>query len=64
MTDWPVIIKDVLGDEITVMPSDGEHPGVWIWTEGGERVLLTREQSAEVIAAITDAARIIPGEHT
>lgn len=62
MSGWPRVIEDKFGDNICVeISSCGVFIGI---TENEEEtgVVLTVDQCAALIAAITDAARVVTGE--
>lgn len=62
MSGWPRVITDKFGDTISVEVSTA---GVYVEiTEGDEKtgVALSTDQCAALIAAITDAARVVTGE--
>ena len=62
MSDWPRVITDDDGDfvEVLAVPR-GVYAGT---TENGTNagVVLTVDQCAALIAAITDAAKVVTGE--
>lgn len=64
MTDWPRVITDVMGDEMHV-----SHSGNCVVIDSiddytGVSVMLTVDQCAALIAAITDAAKVVTGDRT
>lgn len=62
MSGWPRVIRDVDHDTIRVRPT---HENVLITVVSGMRsstAAMSVDQCAAVIAAITDAAKVVTGE--
>lgn len=61
MSDWPRVIEDEYGEMAMIEP----EPGMSCVTIDipASYLSLTVDQCAALIAAITDAAKIVAGEH-
>lgn len=62
MSDWPRVIEDAAGAEISVKPFSKSVRVTISLIAGESSVYLTVEASAALIAAITDAAKVVTGE--
>ncbi len=60
MSDWPRVILDADGLWMRVKPEDG---AIVVSTEHNHRYLSV-EAAAALIAAITDAAKVVTGDRT
>ncbi len=62
MSDWPRVIRDLDHDTIRVRPT---HENVLVTIKSGHRqatTALSIDQCTALIAAITDAAKVVTGE--
>ena len=62
MSDWPRVITDVMGDEMHVLRSGNCVVIDSIVGNESVSMMLTVDQCAALIAAITDAAKVVTGE--
>lgn len=63
MSGWPRVIEDELGSSAEIKPRNGEV-NIYIAGMAGETASLyfTVDQCAALIAAITDAAKVVTGD--
>jgi hypothetical protein len=63
VSDWPRVITDVLDDEMHVSHCDEFVVIDVISEDGGVSMMLEVDQCAALIAALTDAAKVVMEEN-